>query len=238
MQSVAKLAEGMRRYDLEDLVLPLVSVDEFESKVDSSAIVFGFYVHDQAAANDLNRFLQKAPVEILDTDVSPAPDQRGYFLVFVEMRNDDMVAKNILSVCEDIENITGIRRWQMRLRGSPKILPLSPEPIVRHLARERRANENGVLEFLMPSKLRSAQLNEGYLTLNGSDSYGFVDFGDIDFLLECYDLKDETLQLDPYIMWKCSKVRRHLGEGWSVDQIGAYQIIHRDGSERGILLRG
>jgi hypothetical protein len=232
----ARLHEGMRRYDLEDLVLPMLSIDEYQSKVDETAIVFGFYVSDQNAAQDLNRFLQKSPVEILDTDISPAPDQRGYFLVFVEMMNSDMVAKNIISICEDIKNVTGIQKWQMRLRGNSKILPLASEPIIRHLATERKANKAGVIEFLIPSKLRSARLDENCLMLN-SERLSFVDFGDLDFLLERYGLKNQTLQLDAYSMWKCNQVRRHLGEGWNVDGIGQYRIIHRDGSDAAILLR-
>lgn len=232
-----KLKEGMRRYDLEDLVLPLISVDEYESKVDRTAIVFGFYVGDQKAAQDLNRFLQKSAVEILDTDISPAPDQRGYFLVFVEMLNDDTVAKSIMSICKDIQNVTGIDRWQMRVRGNSKIMPLSPEPIINHLKQERKANQEGVLEFLRPSNLNSARLIEGHLLLDRCDPAPFVDFGDLDYLLECYGLKGRSLHLDIYSLWRCDKIRQRLGEGWNVDQIGEYQIIHRDGSEAGILLR-
>lgn len=92
----SKLTEGMRRGDLADLVLPLISVDEYDSKVDEKeAIVFGFYVHDRGAADDLNRFLQKSAVPLLDTEVSPAPDQHGFYMVFIEFLDNDRLPQNV-----------------------------------------------------------------------------------------------------------------------------------------------
>jgi hypothetical protein len=55
----SKLYEGMWSGDLADLVQPLVSIDEYASKIDPNAIAVGFYVQDKDAADDLNRFIQK-----------------------------------------------------------------------------------------------------------------------------------------------------------------------------------
>ena len=99
---MAKINEGMRAGDLADLVLPMISVDEYESKIDDSSIVIGFYIHDQDAASDLNRFLQKSPIQIIDTEISPAPDQHGYYIVFVELINDRRIAKNIADILAEV----------------------------------------------------------------------------------------------------------------------------------------
>src|ERR1700722_8534394 len=102
--SQAILREGMRKGDLTDLVLPLISCDEYVSQLDQSeCIVFGFYVHDEDAANDLNRYLQKSAMPILDTKVSPAPDQHGYFMVFVELMNNSRLPEIMKSILADIE---------------------------------------------------------------------------------------------------------------------------------------
>jgi len=75
----APLREGLREGDLADLVLPMISVDEYESRIDKSqAIVIGFYVQDENAANDLNRFVQKSALPLLGTEVSRARSARVF----------------------------------------------------------------------------------------------------------------------------------------------------------------
>ena len=45
---MAQLNEGLKELDLQDLVLPLVSVDEYESKIDEEAIVVAFFILTKA----------------------------------------------------------------------------------------------------------------------------------------------------------------------------------------------
>ena len=90
------LNEGLRPDDLEDLVLPILSIDEYESKIEDDGIVVGFYTQYKDPANDLNRFIQKSAIDILDSEVSPAPTEDGYFIVFVELG----VKINILFSCQ------------------------------------------------------------------------------------------------------------------------------------------
>lgn len=125
MASHNKLNEGMRAGDLSSLVLPLISVDEYESKVDEKAIVIGLYVQDKDAANDLNRFVQKSALAILDTEVSPAPDQHGYYLVFVEFMKNDRLCSSVASFLEEIEPLVEITEWQMRVRKVDGLLDFS-----------------------------------------------------------------------------------------------------------------
>ena len=108
--------EGMRGGDLEDLVLPMMSVDEFVSKVSDDAMVFGFFVSDKDAANDLNRFIQKSPIKLLDTEVSPAPDQRGFYVLFFEVMRSERLPSIVASVLEEIEPLVKIEKWKMQIR--------------------------------------------------------------------------------------------------------------------------
>ena len=79
MNSTPKLKEGMRENDLDDLVLPLITIDEYVSKIgdDKEVIVVGFFVEDEDPANDLSRFIDRSVTNILDTDVSPVPNEEG-----------------------------------------------------------------------------------------------------------------------------------------------------------------
>lgn len=115
-----KLHEGMWAGDLTDIVQPLVSIDEFESKIDDNAIVIGFYVSDEDAATDLNRFIQRSPVNIIDSDQSPSPDMDGYFMVFVEILYDERVANNIKKILDEVNPLVGVSTWQVKIRNYQK----------------------------------------------------------------------------------------------------------------------
>lgn len=115
--SRSKLYEGMWAGDLSDLVQPLVTIDEYASKINNDAIVIGFYIHDRDAADDLNRFIQKSPVSIVDADVSPAPDQRGFYMVFVEMAFNDRLVPNIIALLNEVSPLVDIQEWQMKVRN-------------------------------------------------------------------------------------------------------------------------
>ena len=143
------LKEGMREGDLADLVLPLMDVDNFVSKVDpSECIVFGFYVHDEDAAKDLNRFLQKSSVPIMDTEISPAPDQHGYFMVFVEMMNNDQLPEQVTAILAEIKTLVDIEDWQMRVRKTDGLIPFSEENLKDCLDNIKKEDKTeDVLEF-------------------------------------------------------------------------------------------
>lgn len=146
-----KIFEGMWANDLEDLVQPLVSIDEYESKVDSGAIALAFFINDRDAAEDLSRFLQKSSVPIIDSDVSPAPDQRGYYLVFCELAANDRFVENMCSVCEEVGQLGGIDNWQMKMRGLETIQPLDPKKIEWALMRNKIADRMSSLRASLES---------------------------------------------------------------------------------------
>lgn len=123
------LLEGLKAGDLADLVIPVVTIDEYESKIDDNAIVVGFYVSYKDPANDLNNFLQKCPEEIYDTDISLAPDTEGNYLVFIELPRDDNFPEKIVGICDAIAGLTGIDEWSFRYRNGDDILPLTVENI-------------------------------------------------------------------------------------------------------------
>jgi len=106
--------ESLQPGDLDHLVLPLISVDEFSSKIDNRrAIVVAFYCTDKQPAEDLMRFIEGSNLDILDTEVSPAPSTEGYYVVFVEFsRNRDFP-----EILDDIINQVGNvahNKWQLK----------------------------------------------------------------------------------------------------------------------------
>lgn len=137
----SKLNEGMWANDLADLVQPLVSIDEYSSKIDDSAIVVGFFVQDKDAAEDLDRFIQKSPVSIVDCEVSPAPDQRGYYIVFVELLFNDRLVANIGSLLGEISPLVGVENWQVKCRNLEGLVRFDGEKLSKVLNVNRASDE-------------------------------------------------------------------------------------------------
>lgn len=242
----SKLNEGLRPGDLEDLVLPMITVDEYESKIDDNAIVIGFYVHDKDAAEDLNRYVQKSPIQLLDTEVSPAPDQHGYYIVFVEIMNDQRIVDNIEAILEEISPLTSTEEWQMRVRGSDDTQSFSAKVLSRKFAKMRsdvdysEETENKVMEFFKASDLSNVIIENNHLKLVGHDSEyraEIVDFGNGEKIVNIHNLSESAISLDMRNIAETLKLTRLLGDGWLSAHIGDHCILQRNGSDHALLLK-
>src|SRR5574343_63668 len=161
-----RLNEGLRAGDLEDLVLPLLSIDEFESKIDENAIVLGFYISDHDAAIDLNRFIQKSPIDILDCDISPAPDQHGFYMVFVEILRNVRIIDNIMAVVMEVSALTNINKWKAQYRNKKDLILLNKENLKANLEKTATVEES-ILHFLAPSALSNVSINGSNIIIEG-----------------------------------------------------------------------
>lgn len=104
-----KLNEGLTFNALEDLVLPLITIDQYESKIsDRRVIVTGFYVDDQDPADSLSSFIDRSSHLILDTEVSPNPAINGKYIVFVEIQRDENFPKILIDLLKDIKSLCKI----------------------------------------------------------------------------------------------------------------------------------
>jgi hypothetical protein len=242
------IIEGMRPRDLEDLVLPMITVDEYESKLDDDAVVFGFYVGDKDAAGDLNRFLQKSPMQILDTEVSPAPDQHGYYLVFIEMMNDKNLVKNIKSILDEVSPLTGNDSWQMRLRGHDGVIPFNAKLLGKRFAELRQdldhddadETERRVIEFFTASDLKSLSVENRNLVLTGHDASfrgEIIALDSEENLLLRHGLNESAMSLDLKDIAESLKLTRLLGEGWLSSHFNDFTVLQRVGSDSSLLLR-
>ena len=108
--------------DLEDLVLPLLDIDSFNSKIDNQrAIVVAFQVTDQDPAYDLMKFIEGSNLALLDTEVSPAPSPEGYYIVFVEIARNPQFFEVLTELLEQVNNICD-NKWQVKVYPQEKIM--------------------------------------------------------------------------------------------------------------------
>jgi len=110
-----QIKEGVEYGDLETLVDSTVSVAEFKPKTgtEEDVIVLGFYVKDEAPAMDLAKFIERGVTPILDTEVSPNPNDVGMYIVFVEVENKDLM-KTTLNLINDIRGLVKVKEWGIK----------------------------------------------------------------------------------------------------------------------------
>ncbi|MBC8429025.1 MAG: hypothetical protein H8D95_00415 [Candidatus Endolissoclinum sp.] len=110
-----QIKEGVEYGDLKTLVDSTVSIGEFKPKTgtEEDVIVIGFYVKDEAPAMDLAKFIERGVTPILDTEVSPNPNDVDMYVVFVEVENEDLM-NTTFSLINDIHGLTGNKEWNMK----------------------------------------------------------------------------------------------------------------------------
>lgn len=251
-----ELFEGLKEGDLNDLVLPLVNIDEYETKLDDDAIVVAFYVKDREPASDLNRFIQKGAVSLLDTDVSPAPNEDGYYVVFVELVRDNKFPKRVMDILDSLRGLTSIKKWRGQFYDHEGVHDVTLENLkakVRLLsadnAKEMLDDAEEVKEslygFFKPSILESMDIKEGehgslMLEFNrGGLSYSFslVDFGTMADLKERNEVLNQALRLDEVAQANVRRLQGMLGSHWLVEHLEDHVLLSHYQSDQVALLK-
>lgn len=231
------IAEGLRRNDLQNLVSDVISVDEYNSKIDDSAIVVAFHVQDRNAAQDLNRFIQKSHVDILDTDVSPAPDQKGFYLVFVELPLNTQIGTAVYEITKDVAALADIKTWRMRLRTIKGTRAFNAKLIDRVLSKQL---ENNLKEFFHTSDLNNVILESSCISLVGG---GFVvrlplvAFGPHERLFNEQRLAESAIRFNSDEQNMAKKLQLLLGKGWDVEGLGEHLVLRSYNSTQILLAK-
>jgi hypothetical protein len=116
--------EGLRSGDLEYLILPIVTVDDFEPKSGSAdnIVVMTFYAKDLEPANDFATFIERGTHKILDTEVSPAPDENGNYLIFIEMNRDETMFDIAKKILKDVDKLVNVNKWAITFHKAEPII--------------------------------------------------------------------------------------------------------------------
>ena len=130
----SKLVEGLEQGDLERLVSPKVTIDEYKSKMgsDEEISVISFQVKSKEPALDLVNFLEKSYEWVVDADLSSGELFDGSYVVFVEVERKEEIPEQIIEMLTDLENITEhkVEDWKIYYYKPKQLL----EPTVEGLA--------------------------------------------------------------------------------------------------------
>lgn len=165
-----QLQEGLKAGDLQDLVLPMLSIDEFSSKIDdNTTIVVAFYCFEEDAAHDLSNFVERSPVNVEDTEVSPAPSKEGYYLTFVEMRRSEQFPQRLNKLLDEVSRLTNVTNWQFTSEHleSGQVLEVTAQNIADHVTLKPKSEHKSdqIKEWLQMSSLSDVHMESNQLCL-------------------------------------------------------------------------
>jgi hypothetical protein len=233
-----RIDEGLRQGDLEGMVLPLITIDEYASKIDdASAIVVGFYVFEEDAAHDLSNFLERTPHMVMDTDVSPAPTKDGYYVCFVEMSRSADFPESLVELLQDVSRLTKNSEWQFTTVKLPKdkIEKLSQQAIEKSVDFLPKSKESttktAINEFFRDSSLHGVEHSgtELQLTRRGViESFELVGYSDT--------APTGAMNLSESAASRCLRLTSFLGGPYSVHQMGIYTVVENWNVQKFLIL--
>jgi len=138
-----KLFEGLRTGDLRDMVSPLISFDQFKSKMgeDKDVVVISFKVKEKLPAIDLMEFIEKGYKFVLDADTSTGEERDGQYSVFVEIERNENIPHYVLEMLDGVKQLCDCDSWQFRYFRDPNVYDLTEQVLAEHVPLDKLAYE-------------------------------------------------------------------------------------------------
>lgn len=215
------------RNSLKGTIDPYVTIDEFTPKSGNSSeiAVVSFYAIDLAPAKDLNTFLQRGYTEIIDTEVSPNPDENGKYLVFVEIERDANFSEVLRFVVKEITNLTGEQEWMVKPFAAQEAYAIDDERLNRYIAfNQRKITHESVQNFLQESYVSNLTFDESYVKFNSQIQGKICKFGNENHVIKSLSLSESALKLVDRPR-EVDALNAILGDNFAVNRCGKYTII-------------
>ena len=243
---------SLKANDLKGVVLPIISLDEFNPKAGTTRdiIVIAFYVDDREPADDLNTFIQRGFIDTLDVDVSPSTDEDGHYLVFVEINRDETFPDKFKALIKDIENVTGKQQWKVKTYLSDdrefdytdpvlyKFVITTPEKYITKDEFMKESIEQNIKEFLHNSSLSHLTTNGNTITISSGHNKiiaEVVDIGDYDTVIGRNFLSESAFNLGNKTME--SRTLNQILGNYDISQLGKFLMVSNSENDKVLLLR-
>jgi hypothetical protein len=208
---------ALRQDILKDLIYPIVSVDEYTSKIGENNIVVAFQVLDNFdAAYDLSSFIEKSPVGVIDTEASETPNVDGRYIVFSEFERTGEFPEKLLLLLKTIENICPNPGWKLQLYGINDPIDIDFDIITQHM---ELVQPDTITEFFDPAGV-SVDILKETIRLNTL-------YGELHFQLGSGVVSEQYVKglLDIETSLDNTRLGSILGEGYDVLRSGQQYIV-------------
>lgn len=131
-----KLMEELRQNDLEYMVSPYVSIDQYTAKLNEDNIVLAFFCNDRNATQDLYSFLEKLYViEIRDIEISDTLTEDNKNILYIELSRTQQLPEIIIDIIDSINMLINkdIDDWYFVTFGMDKKDKLTVENLRKYV---------------------------------------------------------------------------------------------------------
>lgn len=130
-----KLVEGLKSKELQDLIDPKFTIDQFKSKMgkDEDIIVVAFRLKEKFPAIDLMEFIEKGYIFVLDADMSTGEEKDGYYRVFVEFERDQKFPEELEKLMRGINQLCEYSEWKFRFYKDSEWMEFNKENIIKNI---------------------------------------------------------------------------------------------------------
>ena len=173
---MSQLHEGLLQGDLKFMLLPTISIDEYQSKIDDrKVIVVALFCKEKEVADDLLVFLEKSDVHFLDIEVSDSPNANGEWACFIELTRNKGFVKKLFDLINELNNLADIEKWSFKCDGTnddDDPLPLDRSTVVNNINLDPSSVEitethnNAVGRFFVDSLLESVMVKDNVVVMN------------------------------------------------------------------------
>mgnify|MGYP000002666860 CR=1 FL=1 len=210
---------GLRQHDLKDMVYQVFEVDSFKSKMgdDKDIVTLSFSVKEQAAAKDLESFLEKGYDFVLDADATPGEQSDGTYKVFVEMERNRHVPEHIMEIVDGVQKLSGLEELKYRYYKNFKSIGATEESLSETIPLDsnsydgaiQEARSSNYKEFFNRSYVEDISMLDEHIIIQKTYAdpvvFKFIDFGPaeetINNISESFNANDfsEIIFLSKYI---------------------------------------
>lgn len=233
------IVEGLKTGDLTDLCLNTISIDQFKSKINDDCIVVAFYILYINPAKDLNAFIQKTAIDIIDTEVSPAPTEDGYYVVFVEFPRGKNFCDSILHLVYSIRSLTGNSEWFFRCVNNKDALELTKENLEKYIDVPKTVKEK-IMRYFYNSDADTINIEKNVIRISRNNNVlegKFLGYGNNDKLFEKLELKNKPFSLNESSFALQRKIKDLLGMNWDANIIENNMIISKLNSDKSVIIK-
>ena len=240
-----QINEGLKALDLEGLVSPKFSIDQYKSKMgqDANIVVLAFTVDSLEPAKDLERFSETGFPFVMDADATPGSLEDGKHKVFVEFERNPDVIKNIMMFLEDLKKLTGINEFEYTYRKNEnatlasleslaETVPTSPESYSNNIS-EIKANE--AKKFFDQYQMIECKLDENILSVKKNGSLETLKF-EIHKIANTADIINESkaFAIDMASIAECTHLTKYFGP-YDITKTVENKFIFTKGNESALL---
>lgn len=128
--------EGVEVNDLEYLIDPFVSVDQYTSKIKDDNITIAMFCTEKMAAQDLIDFLEKMYfIEIVDIELSESMTNDDKYIVYIEVERNPQFPELLMDIVDSVNFVINkkLEDWTFQSFGMEAKQPLTLDNIKNNI---------------------------------------------------------------------------------------------------------